>query len=86
MDRVDPLSSPLGRLLVDVPEYLAGATATFIVGRRLSIMTYNICKEEGKNTNDAVVAAILARYVAESATGNLVFKTATSSLEKKRSE
>jgi hypothetical protein len=82
LDRADPLSSPLGRLLVDVPEYLAGATATFIVGRRLSIMTYNICKEEGKNTNDAV-AAIMAGYVAESATGNLVFKTATSSLEKK---
>jgi hypothetical protein len=85
MDRVDPLSSPLGRLLVDVPEDLAGATATFIVDRRLSIMTYNICKEECKNTNDPV-AAILAGYVAESATGNLVFKTATSSLEKKRSE
>jgi hypothetical protein len=86
MDRVDPLSSPLGHLLVDVPEYLAGATATFIVGRRLGITTYNICKEEGKNTNDAVVAAILAGYIAESATGNLVFRTATSLLEKKRSE
>lgn len=86
MDRVDPLSSPLGRLLVDVPEYLAGATAILIIGRRLSITTYNICKEEDKNTNDAVVAAILAGYIAESATGNLVFKTATSSLEKKRSE
>jgi hypothetical protein len=86
MDRVDPLSSPLGRLLVDVPEYLAGATATFIVGRRLSTTTHKICKEEGKKTKDTVVAAVLAGYIADSATGNLVFKTATSSLEKKRSE
>ncbi|MDP8886516.1 MAG: hypothetical protein M3M91_01860 [Thermoproteota archaeon] len=62
------------------------ATATFIVGRRLSTLTYNICKKEGKNTKDAIVTAILAGYIADSATGSLVFKTATSSPEKKRSE
>jgi hypothetical protein len=49
-------------------------------------MTYNICKKEGKNTKDAIVAAILAVYIADPAIGSLVFKTATSSLEKKRSE
>jgi hypothetical protein len=49
-------------------------------------MTYNICKKEGKNTKDAIVTEILAGYIADSATGNLVFKTATSSQEKKRSE
>jgi hypothetical protein len=27
MDRVDPLKNPLGHLLVDAPEYLAGAAA-----------------------------------------------------------
>jgi hypothetical protein len=77
MVRVDPISSPLGHLPVDVQEFLAGTTATFIVGRRLSTTTYNICKEESKNTRDAV-AATLAGYIADSATGNLVFKTATS--------
>jgi hypothetical protein len=56
MDRVDPLSSPLGHLLVDAPEYLAGATATFIVGRRLSTTVYNICKKESKSTKDAAIA------------------------------
>ena len=43
-------------------------------------------QKEGKNTKDAVVTAILAGYIADSATGSLVFKTATSSPEKKRSE
>jgi hypothetical protein len=86
MDRVDPLSSPLGHLLVDAPKYLAGATATFIVSRRLSTTIYNICKKESKSTKDAAIAALLAEYIAGSTTGNLVFKTATSSLEKKRSE
>jgi hypothetical protein len=86
MDTVDPLSNPLGYLLVDAPEYLAGATAAFIVGRRLGTTVYNICKKEGKSTKDAAIAAVLAGYVAGSAIDNLVFKTVTSSLEKKRSE
>jgi hypothetical protein len=49
-------------------------------------MTYNICKKEGKNTKDAIVTAILAGYIADYATGSLIFKTATSSQEKNRSE
>jgi hypothetical protein len=85
MDRVDPLSNPLGHLLVDAPEYLAGATAAFIVGRRLGTTVYNMRKKEGKSTKDAVIDAILAGYIAGSATGNLVFNM-TNSLKKKRSE
>ena len=85
MDRVDPLSNPLGHLLVDAPEYLAGATAAFIVGRRLGTTVYNMRKKEGKSTKDAVIDAILAGYIAGSAAGNLVFKM-TNSLKKKRSE
>jgi hypothetical protein len=85
MDKVDPLSNPLGHLLVDAPEYLAGATAAFIVGRRLSTMVYNMRKKEGKRTKDAVIDAVLAGYIAGSATGNLVFNM-TNSLKKKRSE
>lgn len=85
MDRVDPLSNPLGHLLVDAPEYLVGATAAFIVGRRLGTTVYNMRKKEGKSTKDAVIDAILAGYIAGSATGNLVFNM-TNSLKKKRSE
>jgi hypothetical protein len=85
MDTVDPLSNPLGYLLVDAPEYLAGATAAFIVGRRLGTTVYNICKKEGKSTKDAAIGAVLAGYIAGSAAGNLVFNMA-SSLKKKRGE
>jgi hypothetical protein len=84
-DKVDPSSNPLGHLLVDAPEYLAGATAAFIVGRRLGTMVYNMRKKEGKSTKDAVIDAVLAGYIAGSAAGNLVFNSA-SSLKKKRSE
>jgi hypothetical protein len=85
MDTVDPLSNPLGYLLVDAPEYLAGATTAFIVGRRLGTTVYNICKKEGKSTKDAAIGAVLAGYIAGSAAGNLVFNMA-SSLKKKRGE
>lgn len=85
MDTVDPLNNPLGYLLVDAPEYLAGATAAYIVGRRLGTTVYNICKKEGKSTKDAAIGAVLAGYIAGSAAGNLVFNMA-SSLKKKRSE
>ena len=85
MDKVDPLSSPLGHPLVDVPEYLAGPRYIHS-WQALCTMTYNICKKEGKNTKDAIVTAILPGYIADSATGSLVFKTATSSQEKKRGE
>jgi hypothetical protein len=85
MDTVDPLRNPLGYLLVDAPEYLAGATAAFIVGRRLGTTVYNICKKEGKSTKDAAIGAVLAGYIAGSAAGNLVFNMA-SSLKKKRGE
>ncbi|HJU95930.1 MAG TPA: hypothetical protein VJ643_07845 [Nitrososphaera sp.] len=85
MDTVDPSGNPLGHLLVDAPEYLAGATAALIVGRRFGTTVYNMRKKEGKSTRDAVIDAILAGYIAGSATGNFVFNM-TNSLKKKRSE
>jgi hypothetical protein len=86
IDTVDPLSNPLGHLLVDAPEYLAGAIAAFIVGRDLGTTVYNICKKEGNITKDAAIGgAVLAGYIAGSAAGNLIFNVA-SSLKKKRSE
>ena len=84
-DTVDPSSNPLGHLLVDAPEYLTGATAAFIVGRRLGTTVYNMRKKEGKSTKDAVIDAAVAGYLGGSAAGNLVFKM-TNSLKKKKSE
>jgi hypothetical protein len=86
VDRIDPLSNPLGHLLVDAPEYLAAATAAFIVGRRLGTTVYNIRKKQGKSTKDAAIDAVLAGYIAGSSAGNLVFNMATSLKKKKRSE
>ena len=47
-DTLDPSSNALGHLLVDAPEYLAGATAAFIVGRRLGATVYGLRKKQGK--------------------------------------
>jgi hypothetical protein len=83
MDKVDPLSNPLGHLLVDAPEYLAGAAAAVIVGRRVGMSVYNSRKKEGKSTKDAAFDAALAGYVAGSSAGGLVFN-ATNSMKKGR--
>jgi hypothetical protein len=78
MDRVDPLTNPLGHLLVDAPEYLAGAAAAVIVGRRVGSAVYNKRKKEGKSTRDAAIDAALAGYIAGSSAGSIVFKAANS--------
>ena len=83
MDRVDPVSNPLGHLLVDAPEYLAAATAALIVGRRLGTSVYNMRKKQGRSTKDAAVDAVLAGYLAGSLAGNIVFNMATSLKKKK---
>lgn len=83
MDRVDPLTNPLGHLLVDAPEYLAGAAAAVIVGRRVGSAVYNKHKKEGKSTRDAAIDAALAGYIAGSSAGSLVFNAA-SSMKKRR--
>jgi hypothetical protein len=83
-DTVDPSRNPLGHLLVDAPEYLAGATAALLVGRNLGTTVYNVRKKEGKSTKHAVIDAVLSGYIAGSAAGNLIFNIANS-LKKKRS-
>jgi hypothetical protein len=84
LDRVDPLRNPLGHLLVDAPEYLAGAAAAIVVGRRVCSAVYGKRKKEGKSTRDAVIDAAVAGYVAGSSAGGLVFNAAGSM--KKRHE
>jgi hypothetical protein len=83
VDRVDPLANPLGHLLVDAPEYLAGAAAAVIVGRRVGSAVYNRRKREGKSARDAAIDAALAGYIAGSSAGSLVFNAA-SSMKKRR--
>jgi hypothetical protein len=78
MDRVDPMTNPLGHLLVDAPEYLAGAAAAVIVGRRVGSAVYDKRKKEGKSTRDAAIDAALAGYAAGSSAGSLVFSAANS--------
>ena len=78
MDRVDPMTNPLGHLLVDAPEYIAGAAAAVIVGRRVGSAVYDKRKKEGKSTRDAAIDAALAGYAAGSSAGSLVFSAANS--------
>jgi len=83
MDKVDPLVNPLGHLLVDAPEYLAGAAAAVIVGKRVGSDIYKKRKKEGKSTRDAAIDAAVAGYLAGSSAGSLVFNAA-SSMKKRR--
>jgi hypothetical protein len=84
MDRIDPLRDPLGHLLVDAPEYLAGAAAAVLVGKKVGATVYNKRRQEGKNGKDAAVDALIAGYIAGSSAGRLAFDTANSL--KKRSK
>lgn len=78
MDKVDPLTNPLGHLLVDAPEYVAGAAAALIVGKRVGASTYNKRKKEGKSKCDAAIDAAIAGYIAGRSAGTLAFKAANS--------
>jgi hypothetical protein len=78
MDRVDPQKNPLGHLLVDAPEYIAGAAAAVIVGRRVGISVYNRRRKDGRSARDAAIDAAVAGYVAGSSAGTVVFNAATS--------
>ncbi|HEY8140697.1 MAG TPA: hypothetical protein VIE86_06405 [Nitrososphaera sp.] len=84
MDRIDPMRNPLGHLLVDAPEYLAGAAAAALVGRRVGAEVYRRRKIEGTR-RAAVVDAAVAGCIAGSAAGRLAYD-ATIALKKKRGE
>ena len=84
VDRVDPLKNPLGHLLVDAPEYLAGVAAAIVVGRYMGGAVYERLKKEGKSTRNAAIDAAAAGYIAGSSAYSLVFAAASSM--KKRSD
>jgi hypothetical protein len=83
LDRVDPMKNPIGHLLVDAPEYLAGAAAAIVVGRRVGGAIYDKRKKEGKNSSNAAIDAVVAGYIAGSSACSIVFNAASSM--KKRS-
>jgi len=76
MDKVDPLRNPLGHLVVDAPEYIAGAAAAALVGRRVGMAVYEKRKNEGKTRRDAAIDAAVAGYIAGSSAGKLVHDAA----------
>lgn len=79
MDSVDPLKDPLGHLVIDAPEYLAGAAAAVAVGR--SVFRKSI--SAGKPGRTAALDAIIAGCVAGSAAGKFA-RDAACSLKKQR--
>jgi len=83
MDRVNPLTNPLGHLLVDAPEYIAGAAAAMIVGRRVGAAVYKKRKKEGNSTRDAAIDAALAGYIVGSSAGNVIFNAVNSMKRRK---
>jgi hypothetical protein len=83
MDRVDPMKNPFGHLIVDAPEYIAGAAAGAIVARRVGAQVYSKRKVEGRSKKEAAVDAAVAGYIAGSVAGKLVHDAA-SAMKKKR--
>jgi hypothetical protein len=76
MDRVDPRKDPLGHLLADAPEYIAGAAAAAYVGRKVGRAVYEKRKKDGKGARDAAVDALVAGLFAGSSAGKLAFAAA----------
>jgi hypothetical protein len=84
VDRVDPLKNPLGHLVIDAPEYLAGAAAAALVGKQVGRSVYEKRRNEGRTKKQAMTEALLAGYFAGSAAGKLVHNAARE-FKKKRS-
>jgi hypothetical protein len=83
VDRVDPMKNPLGHLVIDAPEYIAGAAAAALVGRRVGMAIYQKRKSEGKSKRDAAIEAAVAGYVAGSSAGRFAHNAANA-LKKNR--
>jgi hypothetical protein len=78
LDKIDPLKNPIGHLVVDAPEYIAGAAAAAFVAKKVGVAVYRKSKGEGKTNRDAAIEAIVVGYVAGSSAGRLVHDAANS--------
>jgi hypothetical protein len=76
VDRVDPLKSPLGHLILDAPEYIVGAAAAALVARRMGGAVYSKRRGEGTPKRDAAIEAAVAGYIAGSTAGRLAHDAA----------
>jgi hypothetical protein len=84
MDRFDPSKNPLGHLIVDAPEYIAGAAAAVLVARRVGRSVYEKRKSEGIARKDAAIDAAVAGYIAGSSAARLAHDAANAWKKKGR--
>ncbi len=73
VDKVDPRVDPVGHLLSDAPEYLAGAAAAVYVARKVGGAIYDKRRKEGKNANDAATDAVISGLIAGFSAGKIAF-------------
>lgn len=71
LDRISPEQSPLGHLIVDAPEYLAGAYFGLSVGKRVGASVYEIQRRRGKSSRDAIVSGVLAGCITGACAGGI---------------
>jgi len=84
MDKIDPRKDPLGHLLADAPEYLAGSISAAFVGYKVGQEVYDRNKVKGKNQRTALYNAILAGCLAASTAGSLSSYIVSNTIRKNR--
>jgi hypothetical protein len=84
MDKIDPRKDPLGHLLADAPEYLAGSVFASYIGYKASQEVYRRKKARGENQRTALRDAILAGCLAGSAAASISY-IVTNAIRKGRS-
>lgn len=75
MDKVNPQQNPIGHLIVDAPEYIAGAAAGAIMGKKIGTTIYKKRKLQGKSDRDATFDAVFGGCVAGAAASRFVYDT-----------
>jgi len=84
MDKIDPRKDPLGHLLADAPEYLAGSISAAFVGYKVGQEVYDRNKVKGKNQRTALYNAILAGCLAASTAGSVSSYIVSNTIRKNR--